>query len=332
MKNLGINLAASIAMLSISASLAGDVLMLLQEQNGPADSGVAELPANEPPGLRFTDSGLSGGFVHEFGSDFSGTGSVSVDRGFAGFKAEFECGTDFSGSMGIAWGGDWYDFDGDSKLSPEPGTAPWTDVQAIALLARTTTKIDSRWSATVGLDLRFAGERNADFNDSITIGGLGAVSYAFSRTLSLGAGAIVSSQIEDSILVIPALIVYWQVTDTVVVSNVLGPEVYPTGAGIELAWRPDSQREVAIGGRYESRRFRLDDTGPAARRNGVGQDTGYPFWARATWRFENGIRLDLVGGVSLFNTYRLDDADGNEIAQSDLDPSPFVGFFASWRF
>ena len=193
-------------------------------------------------------------------------------------------------------------------------------------------QIDREWSTTVGLNLRFAGERDADAGDSMTVGGFGAVSYAFSRTFSLGAGAILSSQIEDSILVIPALVIYWQATDTIIVSNVLGPEVYPTGAGIEVAWRPDRVREVAIGSRYESRRFRLDDSGPAIRRNGVGEDTGYPLWARATWRFENGFRLDLVGGVSLFNSYRLDDANGNELAKTDLDPAPFIGIFGSWRF
>ena len=335
MKHFRLQTLATVAAVSIPASLFGDALLLLQEESAPADVAPAtptDLPTDEKSGFQVVDYRLSGGFVHEFSADLSGGGSVSVDRGFAAFKVGFEVGEDVTGSIGIAWGSDWYDFDGTSELSPSPNTEPWSDIQAIALLGRGTWKIDERWSATMGLDLRFAGERNADVGDSMTFGGLGAVSYAFSKTFSLGAGAIVSSQIEDSILVIPALVVYWQVTDTVLISNVLGPEVYPTGAGIEAAWRPDARREVAIGGRYESRRFRLDDDGPLVRQKGVGEDTGFPLWARATWRFENGIRLDVVGGVSLFNTYSLDDSNGNEIASTDLDPAPFIGVFGSWRF
>jgi hypothetical protein len=317
----------------LTSSLHADLLLLLQQESESDDAMVGGAPP-----IEVDEQGISleykpsGGYVHEFGADFSDGGSVSVDRGFAAFKVGIDPGGDFNGSIGVAWGGDWYRFDGTSDLSPAPGVAPWSDIQAMAILGSMSWQIDREWSTTVGLNLRFAGERDADAGDSMTVGGFGAISYAFSRTFSLGAGAILSSQIEDSILVIPALVIYWQATDTIIVSNVLGPEVYPTGAGIEVAWRPDRVREVAIGSRYESRRFRLDDSGPASRRNGVGEDTGYPLWARATWRFESGLRLDVVGGVSLFNSYRLDDANGNEIAKTDLDPAPFIGIFGSWTF
>ncbi|NCF40667.1 MAG: hypothetical protein GWP75_11185 [Planctomycetia bacterium] len=326
----------SLAMIAtglLTSSLHADLLLLLQQESESDDAMVGGAPP-----IEVDEQGISleykpsGGYVHEFGADFSGGGSVSVDRGFAAFKVGIDPGGDFNGSIGVAWGGDWYRFDGTSDLSPAPGVAPWSDIQAMAILGSMSWQIDREWSTTVGLNLRFAGERDADAGDSMTVGGFGAISYAFSRTFSLGAGAILSSQIEDSILVIPALVIYWQATDTIIVSNVLGPEVYPTGAGIEVAWRPDRVREVAIGSRYESRRFRLDDSGPASRRNGVGEDTGYPLWARATWRFESGLRLDVVGGVSLFNSYRLDDANGNEIAKTDLDPAPFIGIFGSWTF
>ena len=329
--------AALFVALGTTGAADGDALLLLQETTAPAEVEQLQIEAPANAGFRLAEWKPSGGFVHEFGANLSGGGSVSVNRGFAAFKAGFEVGSDLTGSFGFAWGGDWYDFDGTSELSPAPDTAPWSDVQAISLNGRVTSKgifglADARWSATIGLDLRAAGEHRARAGESLTFGGIAAVSYAFNRRFSLGAGALVSTQIEDSILIIPALVVYWQVTDTVLVSNVLGPEVYPTGAGIEAAWRPDATRELAIGGRYESRRFRLDDDGPLARKNGVGEDTGFPLWARATWRLENGIRLDLVGGVSLFNTYRLDDSNGNQLAETDLDPAPFVAAFMSWKF
>lgn len=316
-----------------------DALSLLMQASetdttapAPPGSPEADAPPEGPPPAPPIEYRLSGGFVHEFGADFGGGGSVQVERGFVAGRIGFNFDTGNSASFGVAWGGDWYRFDGNSQLSPAPGIEPWSNVQALAILGRSTIKIDDRWSATVGLDLRFAGEVDAPTSDSITYGGIAAISYAFNRDLTLGVGALVSSQLEDSILVIPALVVYYQVTDEILISNVLGPEVYPTGAGIEIAYRPDRTQELALGGRYESRRFRLDDSGPSVRQDGVGEDTGFPLWVRSTWRLESGVRLDIVGGVSLFNRYELDDRNGNQVASADLDPAPFIGVFASWRF
>ena len=325
----------------VGGTAGGDALSLLQDEaaapgaapigNGPEDAG--------PPGggsLMFerVERGTyaSVGYLHEFGTDFGGGGSVAVDRVFASVGTKIQLHPDVTGSVGLAWGGDWYRFKGESDLALAPGAQPWTNAQAITALGFANWQLDRQWSLNLGLRLGFAGEPQANLGDSFTVGGNAAVSYAFSEKLSLGGGVLLSSQIEDSILAIPIVVVYWQVTDSVVVSNVLGPEAYPTGAGLEIAWRPDRVSEISIGSRYEVRRFRLDDTGPEIRRNGVGEDSGLPLWLRATWRFPNGIRMDLVGGVSLFNQYRLDDSNGGRIATADLDPAPFIAGFVSWRF
>ena len=328
-----------------AASTTADTLLLLQEQDSagsppasPAgswgDAAADEDATNRGMMFERVERGsyASVGFLHEFATDFSDGGSVSVDRAFGSAGTEFQLHPDFKCSAGLAWGGDWYRFKGDTGLSPDPNAKPWTNAQAVTALVFGNWQIDPRWSANLGLRLGFAGEAGARLKDSLTYGGNLAVSYAFGRELTLGGGVLVASQIEDDPLIIPIIVVFWQVTDSIIVSNVLGPEAYPTGAGVEIAWRPDRVSELAIGSRYEVRRFRLDDSGPEVRRQGVGEDKGLPLWARATWRFDNGLRVDLVGGVSLFNKYRLDDRDGNRISSVDLDPAPFIAAFASWRF
>ena len=340
-----------LAAASITSSVTSDALTLLQEsdsrsqpapttsQQGPSTSGSVPEPESESPlGWnmmierieRGTHASL--GYLHEFGADFGDGGSVAVDRAFGSVGTEIRFHPDVTGSVALAWGGDWYRFKGDTNLSLKSGAAPWNSIQAVTAIGLSNWNLDQRWSLNLGLRLGFAAETKARFSESLTIGGSAAVSYAFSEKLSLGGGLLLSSQIEESVLAIPIVIVYWQVSDTVIVSNVLGPEAYPTGAGIEVAWRPDRVSELSIGTRYEVRRFRLDDTGPMKRRQGVGEDSGLPLWVRSTWRFSNGIRIDLVGGVSLFNEYRLDDRNGNRITSSDLDPAPFVAGFVSWRF
>ncbi len=333
---------AAATLLPVSTATALDALSLL-EARGQDDAEVTSDVTESAPSVTETSEGfmfrrvdrgtyVSGGYLHEFGADFSGGGSVSVNRVFGGAGIGVQFHPEVKGSIGVAWGGDWYRFEGDSALSPSPGAAPWSDIHAITALASANWQIDPRWSANLGLRVGTAGEADARIGDSIVYGGNLAVSYSFSREFTLGAGALVQTQIEDRPLIIPLLVVYWQVTDSIVISNVLGPEAYPTGAGLEAAWRPDGTTELSIGSRYEVRRFRLDDTGDAVRRQGIGEDVGLPIWARATWRLDNGLRLDLVGGVSLMNEYSLDDRNGNEISSTDLDPAPFIAGFVSWRF
>ncbi|MAH65100.1 MAG: hypothetical protein CMJ27_01715, partial [Phycisphaerae bacterium] len=116
---------ASIALITtamLAPTLDADLLLLLQDEAAPDDTIV-----DGPDPIAATDRGVvleykpSGGYVHEFGADLSGGGSLSVDRGFAAFKVEIDPGGDFKGSVGVAWGGDWYRFDGTSDLSPAPG-------------------------------------------------------------------------------------------------------------------------------------------------------------------------------------------------------------------
>ena len=273
-------------------------------------------------------------YIHEFSTGFSGSGSVAVNRGFgsAGLRLGAALDTPLEMSLGVAWSGDWYSFSPDNPFSPTPGIKPWSNIQAIAIISRLELELSRNWRLFGGVSMVFAGAPSVSAADSFTAGGSIGAAYAFDRKLRIGGGVLLSSQLEDSILVIPLVIVYWEMADDLVLSNVLGPETYPTGAGIELAWRPDETMELAIGGRYENRRFRLDDRGPGFLANGVGQDTGFPAWLRATWRFKGGFRFDVVGGVSLFNTYSVDDANGNRRAESDLDPAPFIGVFGSYRF
>ncbi|MCH2162006.1 MAG: hypothetical protein MK085_09060, partial [Phycisphaerales bacterium] len=181
------------------------------------------------------------GYIHEFSSSFSNSGSVSVNRGFgsAGIRLGASLDTPLEVSLGMAWSGDWYSFSNDNPLSPVAGVKPWSNIQAIAILSRMEIELTRNWRLFGGVSMVFAGAPSVDIGDAFTAGGSIGAAYAFDRTLRLGGGVLLSSQLEESILVIPLVIVYWEMTDDLVLSNVIGPETYPTGAGIELAWRPD---------------------------------------------------------------------------------------------
>jgi hypothetical protein len=132
--------------------------------------------------------------------------------------------------------------------------------------------------------------------------------------------------------VIPQLLVDWRPCKEFRLSNFAGPEAFPGGAGLEGIWQISDEFELALGGRYTYRRFRLDDTGSTARANGVGVDQGLPVWLRATMRAKCGARIDLVGGFQFMGEMSLEDSTGVELAKEDVEAAPFVGVFASWRF
>ena len=276
---------------------------------------------------------LAGGYAHFFATDFdAGGGDVSVDRGFGSATWSKSVNESYGWSVDLAWEGSWYGFADTGTLATAAGGKPWGAVQSVQIMPGATFVLDPRWRLTTRVLLGFAGENSADAFDSFTYGGIVAASYAFSETFVLGAGVLATSRIEDDALVVPQVIIDWRPCKEFRLSNFAGPEAFPGGAGLEGIWVIGDGHELAVGGRYTYRRFRLDDSAAGAASEGVGTDEGLPIWIRGTLRAKCGGRLDLVAGIQVAGTMQLDDSAGNQLAEEDVESAPFVGLFFSWRF
>jgi hypothetical protein len=299
-----------------------------------APGATLEETASPPPqGQPGVTVALLGGGLYNFASGFEqGGGEVSVARAFAGVSAGFRFDPQLGVGLRLAYEGDFYDFSGDSVLSPAPGVQPWGDVQSVQFGGRVDYAIDRQWRINAGLFVEFSGESQASAADSFTVGGTIGATYSFSETFTIGGGALLATRLEESVLVIPLIFIDWEFADGWKLTNVAGPEAYPTGAGLEVEWTLNPEFALALGGRYEFRQFRLDDSGPASRAGGVGGVQSLPIWLRAEWRPTESWRLDAVVGISAFQQYELWDAQGVEQAKVDADPSLFVGAFLSYRF
>lgn len=276
---------------------------------------------------------LLGGAIYNFAGGFEqGGGEVSETRAFAGISAGFRFDPQLGVGLRLAYEGDFYNFSGDSVLSPAPGVQPWGNVQSVQLGGRVDYAIDRQWRLSAGLFVAFSGENQADAGESFTIGGTIGASYSFSEKFSLGGGVLLSTRLEDSVLAIPLLFIDWEFAEGFRLTNVAGPEAYPTGAGIELEWTLNEMFALALGGRYEFRQFRLDDSGPANRAGGVGEVQSLPIWLRAEWRPTESWRVDALVGVNAFQEYELWNSAGVRQSSVDADPSLFVGAFVSYRF
>jgi hypothetical protein len=319
----------------IAASLAAvfAATALAQDTGGVESPVVAIDPAasaaeGAKSDLRFV---LAGGYAHFFDTDFdTGGGSVAVDRGFGSLNIGAAPNDHYAWDIELGWEGSWYGFEDGGTLATAAGGAPWDAVQSIVFAPGAAFRLDERWRLNTRFLLQFAGENDADVGESATYGGIVAASYSFSKEFTLGAGVLATSRIEEDVLVVPQIIVDWRPCKEFRLSNFAGPEAFPGGAGLEGIWVLSEEFELALGGRYTYRRFRLAED--AAISSGVGTDQGLPLWLRATMRAKCGARIDLVGGFQLMGEMRLDDSTGQRLAKADVEAAPFLGVFFSWKF
>jgi hypothetical protein len=327
------------------ATPAGLFSLLLFTANGWAQDGEQPLDSGDKPVENTESAGpseeeaedpfrwnVAGGDIYQFEGDIDGGGRYSVNRTFLGAGMEFDYSPALTLDFDIGMEWDNYDFSGKGAFSEPAAGTPWESVFDLTLSAVSRWRLDDNWRLILGGFVRWSGETDADFTKSFSGGGVFGGAYVFSDDLSLGATGLVTTQIEDGLLWIPSPIVDWRINKQLFISNMRGPVTYPASLGLEIIYYLNENMNVSLGGRYEYRRFRLNDDGPTAIRNGVGGERTFPIWLRFEWRPINQIRIHLLTGVNFGQRLELENAQGNLLSREDTDPSPFIGAFLGFRF
>lgn len=309
-------------------------LALPQETPVAPPAEPAAAPAESPgqPGPP-DGSGLTvgGGYLYQFKASLEGGGSVSANRGFAFVRKSWQVDAQLALNLEVGWEGGWYRFGSGTNLSLGTGEQPWGSVQSGQIAFGGRYALDEHLIALLSGFAQLSGEPDADADRSATGGGIAGLSWRASEKFTIGGGALVTSRLEDSVLAIPLLFIDWEITDGLRLTNVAGPDAYPTSAGLELVWEIHRDFDLAAGGNYVYRRFRLDSDNPVAP-NGVGEDGTANFWIRARIGAAEGLRLDLVTGMVYDERLKIFDSNGNELAGDDADPGLMLGAFLSWKF
>ena len=300
------------------------------DEGEPQSTETAGTPAEETEDTFSWN--VAGGDIYQFGTDIDGGGSYSVNRTFLGAGVEFEYSPALTLDFDIGMEWDDYDFSGTGEFTAPAAGEPWGTVFDLTLSAVSRWKLDENWRMILGGFVRWSGETDADFAESFSGGGVFGGAYVFSEDLSLGATALVTTQIEDGLLWIPSPIVDWRINRQLFISNMRGPVTYPASLGLEIVYYLNENMNVSLGGRYEYRRFRLNDDGPAAIRNGVGGERTFPVWVRFEWRPIEQIRLHVLAGVNFGQRLELENSRGSLLSEQDTDPSPFIGCFLGFKF
>lgn len=288
---------------------------------------VGEGDADALPAGRDLFFVITAGGAHQFEADIDDGGAFSVTRASTGLAAYYLINDELTLNTGIGYEVNAFDFSGTTALG---GGDPWDTIHAVRARAILKWNIDDTWSVYGGPMLGFAAESGADLDESITGGGIVGGSYRVSDDLTVGLGVGVFSQIEDDAAIFPILRFDWSIAPQWSLRSGSFDLGSQGGAGVELAYDAADTIELAAGAQYQTRRFRLDDSGAAP--GGVGEETIVPVYARLSYNPNRSFTLSVFGGVVFGGEVRLENAGGSNIADEDFDPAPVLGGRVVFRF
>jgi len=208
------------------------------------------------------------------------------------------------------------------------GEAPWEGISTPQLGFSVSYSPAPDWRVSVSPSVEWAAETGVGTSGSSTYGAVLLGTHTVSPNLTLGLGAGVFRQIDEN-RVFPFIAINWRITDKWTLSNPL-PAGPAGGAGLELSYKVDDEWTVGAGGAYRSYRFRLNDNGPYA--GGIGQNRMIPVFARLSYQFLPGTRLDLYGVVNTGGNVQAQSADGVQTWNSDYKTGVGLGLNVNHRF
>lgn len=261
------------------------------------------------------------GYLHQFNAGFEeARGTFDVDRFVSRVSLSYR--PDYANRISLSIGYDRNDY-GFSNASGLSGMDPWSGIHTLRVGAPVRWRIHDSWTLFVVPAIRWTAADGANWAKAMSGGGFVGVAWRINDRLTLGPGLGALTQLEDSPTYFPVLIIDWNITESLKLETGRGLGA-SLGPGLQLSHALGKSWRVALGGRYERFRFRLDTDAPSP--DGIGQDkaVGLYLGARYSWGTKGSVSV--FAGGNFGGELRLEDSDGNEVAASDYDAVPFVGF------
>lgn len=215
-----------------------------------------------------------------------------------------------------------YDFDNAPLVPGEDD--PFNDAYALDFTAGAFYVFDDRWRAFARGFIGSSWEGDADFGEGLRGGGIGGAIHQLNDDLAIGAGIGVVTRVEDDPFIIPYLFISWDITDRL--------NLETQGLGLDLTYQATDQLSIFLTGEFERREYILDDRG--ALPGGIVRDRavllggGFEFTPQAT----PGLTLTFEAGALVYQEFEVLDASGDDIAEIETDPAPYIGASLNIRF
>ncbi|MBJ20987.1 MAG: hypothetical protein GY910_13605 [bacterium] len=220
-----------------------------------------------------------------------------------------------------------YDFDlGNPVPLAYEGTAlprePWNPLHTIDLAPSATLLVGSQVSVITTVPIRWAGEAGADKN-GFTAGISALIRWQVNNGLSVGAGIGITSQLEDEAETFPIISLRWRISENLELAT---EGSWLQGGRAALFWGASNSIRFSFSAGYERTRFRLDDHGLGADRNGIGEVTTIPIEIGLRLQFVEEAYFDLRAGLGVEGRVRVETDGGRKLYDQQYDPTPRVGF------
>ena len=288
-------------------------------EQGIAVRQVLDTAQRGPPIRPGLHGSFSAGATYISPSDFEDVGDVSVGRWSAGAGVEHVA---TNGAMfGFVFDHERsrYDFSDDSPASAEG----IDDVTASRFGANVRRKINEKWSLFGNMDTSFNVAKGANWGDGQTAGGMLSFSRRVNDRFSFSIGLVAHSRLEERARVLPIPGIDWKISKRLSLR---------TAQGVTLSWQVDERKrwvtDVAAG--YESRAFRLDESGPLP--GGVVKDRRVPLTASLRYAPNPGMSARVFAGAVFAQQFEFMDSEGHTADTVDADPSLIAGVSGSIRF
>jgi hypothetical protein len=284
----------------------------------PPDEPQVERPAEAPlAAFSFTPRAHLG-----FNADFDDEpGDLTVSRIGGEIGARIRAGE--RGQLRVSFDYEFSRYDFNNATGFAGLDSPWEDIHRAFVTAQYSRQASRQLVWFVGGSIGISGEDGADFSKAVVGGGFAGVRYHLSETLAVGMAIAAFSQLEDNWIVFPAPQIEWQFAQRWSLVSAGRP-------GVSLVYDHSDQLSVALGVAWESRDFRLDEDGPIP--SGVGRERQIPVTLGVKFRPREQLELGGAFGWNFYRSYRLDDEDGNKLADIDADSAPFLGLELTYRF
>ena len=281
---------------------------------------ISSTSYSQPTGSSDVSLGFSTNYEHGFDTDIDAGGEISFNRysisGSIGKQINERTSLDFNSSYSFTD----YEFSGTEGFA---GLNPWEGINRASFGFKLNYRLNAKWGITAGPFIRYSGESDADFGDSLTYGGLIGFSYSPNRNFLIGSGVFISSRIEDDVIAFPGLILNWRINDKATLSTLLTGVKSEIGPNVSFKYEIGNGLDASMSVGYEFQRFRLDDSGIAP--DGVGDAQVLPVWASIGYDINQNLRFEIYSGLGFLGELELEDSDGDRIDKEDFDTMVFIG-------
>ena len=276
-----------------------------------------------PPGTVVGSAALSG--IAELETDLDGGGSFKWAGVIASGSLLRQMTPQLAAGITVQYDYQSYSFDRPAAFG---GVAPWGDIQQPRVGLNFVYAPTADWRVVLSPSVAWAYESGASTGDALEYGAVVIASRVFSPTLTLGLGAAIYRQIDET-KTFPFLAIDWKIDDRWRLSNPF-PAGPVGGAGLELSYAFGEGWETGFGGTYRSYQFRLDRAGPVP--DGIGENRTIPLFVRLSRNIGRGAQVDFHAAALVNGRLKVKNRDGNDIASDDYETAPTLGLTFRYRF